>query len=83
MGPSFPFHPLHFLFFRYFQVAPNVQKISRLTKDLVFGKMRERLNKEEVERLSQIGRDKQKVVVEHKEEKEGIEMETEPENEKR
>jgi hypothetical protein len=45
--------------------------------------MRERLNKEEVERLSQIGRDKQKVVVEHKEEKEGIEMETEPENEKR
>jgi tRNA C32,U32 (ribose-2'-O)-methylase TrmJ len=58
VGPFFPFQPLHFLFSRYSQVAPNVQKISRSTKDLVFGKMREGLNKEEVERISKIGRDK-------------------------
>ncbi len=41
------------------------------------------LNKEEVEIFSQIGRDKKKTIVDHKEEEEGIEMETKLENEKK
>jgi hypothetical protein len=41
------------------------------------------LNKEEVEIFSHIGRDKKKTIVDHKEEEEGIEMETKLENEKK
>jgi hypothetical protein len=41
-----------------------VQKIRRSTKDLIFGKMKGGMNKEEVERLSQLGRDRQQAVVE-------------------
>jgi hypothetical protein len=52
VGPSFPFHPLHFIFFHSFQVAPSVQKIGRSTRDLVFGKMKRGISKEEVERLA-------------------------------
>jgi hypothetical protein len=41
-----------------------VQKIDRSTKDLIFGKMKGGTSKVEAERLSQLGRDKQQVVVE-------------------
>lgn len=67
---------MHFPFCHHsFQIAPIVQKFSRLTKDLVFNKMRG-VNKEEAKRLSQLGGDRQKVVVEHNKEVEGTEMET-------
>jgi hypothetical protein len=60
-----------------------VQKFGRSTKDLIFGKMKGGVSKEEAERLSHLGRDRQQVVVEHKEEEEGIERETELRNERR
>ncbi len=41
------------------------------------------MNKEEPERLVQLGKDKQKSIVKQKEEKEGIKMETKSKNEKR
>lgn len=41
------------------------------------------MNKEEAERLAQLSRERQKVVVEQKEEEEGTKMKTKPKNEKR
>ncbi len=52
VGLSLPFHPLHFIFFHSSRVAPKVQKINRSTRNLVFGKMRGGVSKEEVERLA-------------------------------
>ncbi len=60
-----------------------MQKIGRSTKVFVFGKMRGGVNKEEAERFSQLGKDRWKVVVEHNEEEEGIEMEKKLENKRR
>jgi hypothetical protein len=50
VGPSFPFHPLRFLFSYSSWVASRMQKFSQSTKRLVLGKMRG-VSKEEVERL--------------------------------
>jgi len=83
VGPSLPFHPLHFLFFHSFQIALRVQKISSSTQTLVFGKMRRGVNKVEVERFAQLGRDGQNFAIKHKEEEEGTEMGIELENETR
>jgi len=51
VGPSLPFHPLHFIIYLSTQVAPRVQKINRSTRNLVSDKIR-RMNKEKAERLS-------------------------------
>ncbi len=64
VGPSFPFHPSYFLFFHSVQVAPRMQKIDSSTQTLIFDKMRGGVNKEEVERLAQLDKDRQKFVVE-------------------
>jgi len=75
VGPFLPFHPLNFLFPHSFQVALRVQKFSISTRRLIFDKMRKGVSKEEVERLVQQERDRHKVVVEQKDEEEGIKME--------
>ncbi len=77
--PFLAFHHLHFLLFHSSQVASRVSKIGRLTKDLVFSKMKGGMSKVEIEKLSQLSKDRQKVV----DEEEGIEMETKSENERR
>jgi len=79
MWDLFPFHPLHFIFCHSTRVARKVQKINKLTRDLVFGKMKG-VNKEEAKRLSQLDKDRQKIVVEQNKEEEGIKMETKLEN---
>jgi hypothetical protein len=60
-----------------------VQKIGSLTQTSVFGKMRRGVNKVEVERFAQLGRDGQNIVIKHKEEEEGTKMGIELENETR
>ncbi len=83
MGPSFPFHPSHFIFSHSSQIAPRVQKINRSTKDLVFTQMKGRMRKEEAERLARLGRDRMKATLEQNEEEEGTKMEIEPKNERK
>jgi hypothetical protein len=73
VGPSLPFHPLHFLFFHSSQISLRVQKIYRSTKKLVFDKMKGGVSNEEAKRLSQQKRDRQQMDVEQKEEEEGTE----------
>ncbi len=63
VGPSLPFHPLHFLFFHSFQVTPRMQKIGRSIRKLIFSKMRGVVSKEEAKRLSQQDKYRQKDVV--------------------
>jgi hypothetical protein len=60
-----------------------VQKIDSSTQTLVFGKMRRGVNKVEVEKFAQVGRDGQNFAIKHKEEEEGTEMGIELENETR
>jgi hypothetical protein len=59
VGPSLPFHPLYFLFSHSSQVIPKMQKISKSIRELVFAKMKG-MSKEEVERLSQLRKERQK-----------------------
>ncbi len=49
---------------------------------LIFGKKKV-ASKEEAKRLSQLGKDMHKAIIEQKEEEEGIKMEIEPKNERR
>jgi hypothetical protein len=46
------------LFCHFIQIAHRVQKIDRSTRDLIFGKMKGGVNKEEAERLSQLERNR-------------------------
>ncbi len=63
-GTFSPISTFAFYFIFSCRVALNVQKISRSTRDLVFGKMKRGMSKEEVERFAQLGRDKQKATIE-------------------
>ncbi len=83
VGPTFPFHPLHLIVYHFAWVALKVQKIGKLTNNLIFSKMKGGVNKEEVERLSHLERDWQKVVLEQNKEEEGTKMETKSENKRR